>query len=135
MKKLGGSVSAIIAAVVLALGTVTVFWVLQDYGPQSAIRRFHLAVAENNSVDMQQVVAQPVTSSDVQELIRGVVFLTSNGPYQIARMDRQPREVAAAAVYSLPGGQRQVLIWVVVKDHRLWRVDATRTLDLLKMRG
>ena len=129
------SLLSVLTVAVLAGGTLTVFGRLQNYGPQSAIRRFHLAVAEDNSADLQRVVLQPVTSPDVLELKKGVMILTSNGPYQISRMDRRPGEVAVAAIYSLPPPQTLVVIWVTVKDGRDWKVDAKKTLDLLKMRG
>lgn len=120
--------SSAIAAAALAVITIFVFWVLQDYGPESAIRRFHDAVLNRDPVALAQVTAEALNDPNVVHLEQNVVQLAQAGAnYRILRMDRGPRRVAAEVQYSLPDGRTGTTMWVVVKQNRVWRVEASET--------
>jgi HAMP domain-containing protein len=123
------------AALALAFVTLSVFYVLQDYGPESAIRRFHRAVQKGDLGDLQRVTEQPIDSKSVGDLYRWVQEMNRYGArYQLLRVERQPRsrEVYAALVYVLPNGETYATVWVVEKQREAWRVDAARTMTIIE---
>ena len=118
---------AYLSAGILALLTLGVFYVLQDYGPESAIRKFHVAAAAGDAGALQSVTQQPVRTQEVQILAAKVRRLLGEGyRYQVLRMDRSPTQVRAAVVYTV-GNIELPEIWVVEKDGRSWKIDAFTT--------
>ncbi len=117
-----------VPAIALALLTLTVFWVLRDYGPESAIRRFHDAVLSNDAQAVAQVTDDDFNDPSVQRLINNVIFLGQRGAtYRILGMQRETRRVAAEVQYNLPDGKAGRTIWIVVKPRRTWKVEASET--------
>lgn len=125
--------SGAVAATVLAILTLGMFYVLQDYGPASSIRRFHAALAEKNLGELQAVTIDKI---DTPDAVRFLHFLypavKDKIPYTVAREDGTSKQVEAAVVYSLPNGQRSAMIWVVVRDRKIWKVDISKTLTLVE---
>jgi hypothetical protein len=123
-----------LSAGVLVFLTLYVFYRLQDYGPESAIRRFHAAIKNRDPVDLQRVTKQPIDSSNTIKLI-GMVqpWLAEGWSYKLLRMDRSPFQVRAAVVYTPPKeeGYERPLIWVVEKSGRAWMVDVDKTVTIL----
>lgn len=120
------------AAAVLALITLGVFSVLQDYGPESAIRRFHAAVMQEDAIELQTVTEQNVRTPAVRELAGQVHSFLTQGNYQLLRMERSPLQVRAAVVYTSRLTHEQFpMIWVVEQRNHVWRVDANKTLTIL----
>ncbi len=123
------------AAALLALVTLAVFYVLQDYGPESAIRRFHRAAQNGDVRELQRVTAEPVTNPAVGEMYNWVRRMQRiGGRYRLARVERQPTRVYAALVYEIPNGEQYATVWVVVKPRgsTLWQVAATDTRTILR---
>jgi hypothetical protein len=121
------------AALALSFVTLSVFYVLQDYGPESAIRRFHRAVRIGDSNDLARVTEQPIGSPPVQELIAWVNQMNFIGArYQLLRVERQPREVYAALAYVAPNNENYATVWVVEKRGTSWKIDAARTATILR---
>lgn len=116
------------AAAAMSLITLGVFARLQDYGPESAIRRFHVDLMNDNAGDLRQVTTQRLDSKNVYWLEKQVSSaLLSNARYQIAQMDRTPDEVRAVLVYEFPNSPvQEFLVWVVDRSGRSWRVDADK---------
>jgi len=120
-----------LAAFVLAAVTLGVFAVFHDYGPESAIRRFHLAVVNGDRAELQRVTEQPIDTPGPQALRRWVLQMHEAGAhYQLLRVERHPRAVYAAVVYSPPDGEPYGTVWIVRKDDAFWKVDAAATADL-----
>lgn len=130
--------SAILAAILLSLGVLSLFVRLQEYGPESAIRRFHQAVAlgPKGDAQLQRVTVQKVESDDVRYLENAVVEATAGGRnrFRILRTDRTPTQVRAVVAYTRPVGPLY-LVWVVDRVGRNWRVNATQTTLLLPQPG
>jgi len=104
---------------------------LQDYGPESAIRRFNSALQRGDLLEVQSVTEQPLDSPTAQELIYLVNTLLQQGfSYQLLKMDRQPGQVRAAVVYSRGKYQIYPVIMVVEKDQRVWKIDADKTVTI-----
>jgi hypothetical protein len=124
---------SLVSAGVLACLTILVFSVLHDYGPASAIRKFHAAIAANDLSDLQQVIDVPVTDDSVSYLAnKWIRPLMARGIQpQVARQDRQQNAVRVAVVYKLPDGDQLAIIWIVDRDKRLWRINTRETASLL----
>lgn len=121
------------AAATLSLLTLGVFYVLQDYGPESAIRRFHDAVLKRDPVELQRVTDEDVRSQSVQQLITQVGAFMRSGSYQLLRMERSATQVQAAVVYRARGSRDVFpMIWVVEKRGGLWKVNADKTMTILR---
>ena len=120
--------SSAVTAAALMLLTLAVFSVLQDYGPESAIRRFRDAVRRMDGRALAAVTEEPLDDPRVTHLVQAVKALDESGAsYQILRMDREPRRVAAEVLYTLPDGRQGQTWWIVVKSRRAWRVEARET--------
>lgn len=116
----------------MALITLAVFSTLQDYGPESAIRRFHAAIASDDGPELQQVTEQSIQAPQVRYLATWVRLLQQQGyRYQLMRMDRSPTQVRAAVVYTA-GNIVRPMIWVVEKKGHTWKVDAVKTDTILR---
>jgi hypothetical protein len=124
-----GTGASITAAACLAAITVFVFYTLRDYGPRSALRRFHDDVRSQNAADLQQVTAEPINTQEVQRLAAVVYQIDQHrGSSRVAAVDRDPGEVELLVLYSFGRGTAR-LVWIV--DHQsngTWAVDATKTL-------
>lgn len=121
-------ISAWIASAVLAAITLGVFYVVRDYGPESAIRRFQFAVLSRDTNALGAVTLQPLNDPSVQHLVTSVEMLTQRGAnYQILQMNRGPDAVVAAVQYTLSNGESAPTYWVVVKQNRTWKVDTLET--------
>ena len=128
-----------VAAAALAFVTVFTFYVLRNFGPQSAIRRFHVAAWNGNIGQINTVSLQPFSSSTptgalvafVQELVQ------VNATYDIQSIRFLPKtsgrdpEVIASVEYVAPNGRRKYVAWHVVELPGEWRVDCRATWDEL----
>lgn len=125
--------SSLWTAGVLAFVVLFVFFVLQEYGPESAVRRFHRAVQTKNWREVQLVTKQPFEEWAVQRLVADVASLTqSPGSHRLVRMDRSPGQVRAAVVYYHPRRLPVVRIWIVERFREGWKIDADKTLTTLR---
>lgn len=122
------------AAAALAVITLSVFYVLQDYGPESAIRRFHHAVQVGDANELARVTEQSLQDPSTSELARWVNQMSRLGAhYRLLRVDREPSKVYAALEYVLPNGETYPTVWIVDRTERggTWRVDAQSTVMVL----
>lgn len=120
------------AAAALAIVTLGVFGTFRDYGPESAVRRFHHGVVTGDDREIGQVVSQPVGSTAVQELKQFVQLAMSRGgaQYRIETSKRTDQQVDMLALYGAPR-----IVWVVVKEPDRWRIDPYLTLQSLRRLG
>jgi hypothetical protein len=125
---------AAIPALILSALVLGVFWALRDFGPESALRRFHMASVNRDEAMLGDVTdfspnpqyAQAL-SSRVQDLAR------AGGRYELRRMDRSRTRVVAEVVYRFPfTGQQIPSLWVVEKTQGRWRVNPYRTMTLME---
>lgn len=125
--------SAYVAAALLAAVTLGVFYRLQDYGPESALRRFHSDVINKDTDDLQRVTIEPIESANAFNLERFVYGIMHAGArYELVRMDRSPDQVRAAVIYRVPNSPKDVaMIWVVERTPQGWRVNADKTVTII----
>ena len=120
------------AAATLAVATLGVFATFQNYGPESAVRRFHHAIVTRNDAELAQVVDTSPETSAVRDL-RSYVTRSLNGgaSYRIVKSERSPTQVEMLALYA----GRPPIVWVVVKARDRWRVDPYLTLQGMRRLG
>jgi hypothetical protein len=128
MKEGSQNRSSVLAAVVLAAITFFTFYTFRDYGPASAVRRFHEDILSGNLRDLQDVCTTPVGSPDVAQLASFLKSLEEGGAVpKMASMDRYPDEVEVLVLYQSNGGS-QPFVWVVSRREIGWQVNAVQTL-------
>ncbi len=125
-----------LAAAALALVTIFTFYVFQDFGPQSVIRRFHIDVARQDWRDINLVAKDNISSPATQDMIQFVhEMVVNNASYEIVSLKRLHREVLAAVEYRLPNGAGVGVVWHVVQGQNDWRVDCKATEEGLLHRS
>ena len=129
----GSRTSTGIAALLLATLTISVFWALQNSGPESVLRRFHRAAVNGDFQELAEVVSPDSTPQAVRILQYGVADYARMGArYQMLRMKRSPRLVQATVAYVLPNRQMvPTMTWIVEKRGTQWKVNADKTLSVL----
>ena len=126
------SIPGLVTASILAVLTLGAFYILQEYGPVSAVRRFHMALARGDKASEQQVIDEPVKDESVQYLEKIVGGLIGQGVQpQLARMDSQGDQDDVAVVYHLPDGGTLAIIWIVERKKSIWKIDAHSTATAL----
>lgn len=125
----------ILASALLALLTLTVFYVLRDYGPESAIRKYNEAVINGDIVGLDQISTQPDSSPSggwLHDQVRD--FLAAGGRLHLDRMERNPAQnIDVASVrYVFPNQQVRGFLFVVTKQDHLWKVSPQMTEQALQ---
>ena len=128
-----GGVPGLGASLVLAGVTLAVFATFQNYGPESAVRRFHHAIANHDRAELEQVVEGGADSSAVRELGSAVsgALAASGANYQIVTSERTPTQVVMLARYR----GHDSIVWIVTKARDRWRIDPYLTLQGLRRLG
>ncbi|MCO5297764.1 MAG: hypothetical protein M9921_12985 [Fimbriimonadaceae bacterium] len=127
-----------IASGLLAVLTLSVFWVLQYYGPESAIRRFHVATLSGDLAELQQVTSEDVGDPAVLSLREKVYLIAkAGGTFELGRMGLDGRSVTAEVRYRIPRLGILVTVWLVQKppSDNHWKINATRTLANFRALG
>jgi hypothetical protein len=122
------------AAALLAVLTLSVFFLLQNYGPESTVRRYHEAVAKGDRVTQDQLIEEtPDNPAAVQlsSLLTGIRRVADG--YRPVNMDRKPGSVLLEVAYIRGNGIMARLPWIVHKrpGWNRWRISATDTLRWL----
>jgi len=130
-----------VAAAFLACLTIRVFFELQDYGPESAIRKFNEAVKNNDLGAMQAATLggrEGLKGDKVPFLFWSLTQWDRRGiPMQIERIKRTGNEVRAEMVLTIPHQPHDTIwamTWVVERTGRDWLVDANKTATILSDR-
>ncbi|HLO98887.1 MAG TPA: hypothetical protein VK171_09865 [Fimbriimonas sp.] len=146
--------ASLLPAALLALIVIFTFGSLQNYGPESTVRRFHTSLTniqksqlENRGIPanewarlrsslVEDVGATPGSGTDqyAKLLVERVYDQYRIGAtYSLARMDRHPREVRIAVVYAPPGMPQSTIVWVVTKPSgsREWKINARKTFSAM----
>ncbi len=124
-----------VAAALLASLTIRVFFELQDYGPESAVRRFYEAVPYTvKTSDMSELKA--VSTDEIQgraeiDMILTLAQWEMHGvPMQIVRLEGTGNEARVVVAFSFPTAPQETVwtpVWVVQRRGKSWRVDVSKT--------
>ena len=121
--------ASLISALVLVLLTAGVFWVLQGYGPESALRKFHRAAINHEWRDLEEVVTPGSYRQNVQLLASMVeTYARIGARYQLGRVRRSSNRVIAEVFYSFPNNRSDPVFWVIEKVRDGWRVNVNETV-------
>jgi hypothetical protein len=110
---------------------------LQDYGPGSAIRRFHQGVAQQDLNMVQGAIMQPVEAPSVGRVVKRVQSLLQDEPPRVAGTERDlsrragPPQVRVVMVYRDIDGSPFPIVWVVEKPSRVWRINVDKTETII----
>ncbi|MCA0359632.1 MAG: hypothetical protein LCH41_01125 [Armatimonadetes bacterium] len=122
-----------LAAAVLVVLVLAVFFVSRDTGPESTVRRYHQALANADTTGTRALqtddsqLAGPLLDSNVRRLI------VESQEIQLGRVRREGRTAYVDVVYRIPqSGSMMAVRYVVEKPGLRWRIDAPETLSLLR---
>ncbi|MBI1334930.1 MAG: hypothetical protein JST12_05485 [Armatimonadetes bacterium] len=147
--------ASLLPAAILSLLVVFTYSTLQNYGPESTLRKFHTSLhnisvsqANDKKIPMSdwnlmrttliENIGTPESGGDeyAMNLIRRVwLQLRAGATYSLARMERHPNEVRIVVLYTLPKQPPTPMVWVVDKidgTHE-WKISARKTLSALSV--
>lgn len=149
--------ASLLPALVLGCLVLFTYSKLQNYGPQSTLRKFHNAI---HNINQSQSNSKGIPSAD-WEVLRSTLeedIGTPNDPqdpanreamaviarvfrqfqggssYSLGLMDRRiPREVRIAVVYQKEKQPPAPMVWIVEKPYggREWKISAHKTLSAM----
>lgn len=120
-------------AILLAAVTLIVFFVLQNSGPESAVRQFHEAAINNSPRELQQVTLQSVNENSDAYMMASIVqhdFMAGARVRIVGTrktMDGSPNRRIVDVVYLFNNRVVRAVPWVVVRERHLWKVDVVAT--------
>lgn len=122
---------SLVPAIVLAALVLAVFSQLQNYGPQSAVRRFHEALLTNNDKELEEVLYQPTDPLAVARIVsRFYPLIHEEGAHiRLRDVQRSPSVVYVSVSYHTPN-HAGYAVWVTTKTPSGWKVDAAGTWSL-----
>ena len=146
--------ASLFPAILLGALVLFTYSTLQNYGPESTLRKFHTAIREINQSqlagkgipksdwnDLRATLSEDLgeidgtTDPQTKEILQRVTLLMEAGyTYSLARMDRRfPREVRIAVVYQKGKLPPTSMVWVVDKPSggREWKISARKTLSAM----
>lgn len=119
------------AAFVLGALTVTVFYMLQNFGPESAIRRFHHGAGQGDFREMARVTLEDPSSPSFRFLANLVREHASRGAQvRLSHVERRAGRAFASVDYIMLN-QYYPMTWIVDRKQAGWFVNATETCALL----
>lgn len=132
-----GAESGLAAAAILAALTIAVFFALQNYGPESAVRRLHEAFLRKDRAAFAQLLDEPLDDPSVSGVI---LTLERIAPYADSyRLESMERKVNAARLGVVYLRRSRIIAaapwWVDRVGSRVWRINATKTVKWMRDYG
>ena len=141
--------TAYVAAISLALITLFVFYTLQNFGPESAVRRFNALLqtaaqaAKGGQIqipaaDLSNAVLPPSDGASITFVVQQFApYFVQGGTFQIIKRatgDSYPRKgwtehtVLVEVVYNVQGSAPDFAVWVAAQDRNgQWKIDTDLT--------
>lgn len=128
------SATNLVAASVLAVLTLSVFYLLREFGPESAVRKFHRAVLSRNYAQLNEVIHSETDPVELDYLASRVWnFAATDGRFQIRSLQRSTDQVTAEVEYSFPNRALVVTtFWVITRESSAWKVNVNATAQMWK---
>ena len=145
--------ASLLPAILLGILVLFTYFTLQNYGPESTLRKFHSALIR---IDQAQAAGKKIPKADWNDLRSTLVedlgdvegtgdaeaygairqvneLLLSGYTYSLAKMDRLTREVRIAVTYEKPKLPPIQMVWIVDKSYggREWKISARKTLSAM----
>ena len=110
---------------------VRVFFELQYYGPESAIRRFNEALKAQDIAAVQQASSEPLQGDAEKRFLATLLDWDLHGvTFQVEKIVRTGNEVRAIVVFNFPKGDPEGFAWVIQHRGRQWLVDVNKTATI-----
>jgi len=132
----------IFAAAFVASLTIRVFFELQDYGPESAIRHINEAIRDGDSKTFNSLRVKSAYDSGQAFMVNTLYEWYKNGvTMQVRRILRNGNEVRAVLAFEFPkgnfGGEAWPgmvwgTTWVVERQGAKWYVDLNKTATIFR---
>lgn len=117
--------ASFIAAGLLSVLTLAIFYILRNYGPAQAINLFHAAALSGDQSEIARVTVQPPTSRKVQWL---EALVRHARAIQVVSVTQNPGEATFIIAYRVQEGQ-VTIHWVVDQSANSgWLIDVDKTL-------
>jgi len=117
----------------LAMLTLATFAAAAGRGPESAIKKFHEAIKENDVNGLAQVSVQAPNDPDLQQLAGVVRQLLSIEPHvELGKVQSIRTNAVVDVTYNRGRFGRQTVRFVLTQKRSQWQVDAKETLDLYR---
>lgn len=112
----------------MAVLTLGVFFLLQNYGPESAVRRLNAAI-QTRDLDAFSTLTVPSGPLDERTLLGAVgPYLRPEGQYRVIYTDGQNDRAETVVEYRAPGLPVLYVRYVSVRERNRWRVDVAQSL-------
>ncbi|MFM9873987.1 MAG: hypothetical protein ACKVQS_11045 [Fimbriimonadaceae bacterium] len=119
------------SAIILTLLTLSVFAYSKDQGPESAVRRYHQAIAEG---DMESLRQNEVSESRYSKQLSTylVQVMAQSQRASLGRVRQNGRFAYVDVIYPLASGRGMAAMRFVVEKPKLrWQVNPDETVKLL----
>ena len=124
---------SIAVALALSVLTLATFAAAAGRGPESAVKKFHEAIKENDAADLARVLAQPEDNADSVQLAGLVSQLLSVDPHvELGKVQSAGQTASIDVIYNRGRYGRQAVRFVIVQKSSHWVIDAQKTLDLYR---
>ena len=147
--------ASLLPAFLLGILVLFTYSTLQNYGPESTLRRFHAAIytisqSQINNKGIPPAAWNSLRSTLIEDIgnldgtesrnydateVYGEVFrqFREGMTYSLARMDRHSRDVRIAVIYQKDKVPPRSIVWVVEKPlgGREWKINAQKTLSVM----
>lgn len=120
---------SIVSALLLSVVTLAVFGLLQDHGPESALRKFHVAAVNRDQKGLLDVIDVNTDPNFVMQLQQNVYTVARmGGRYEMRQIMRGQGTAIALVIYSIPRRNQEIAqMWALKRERGKWRIDADAT--------
>ena len=120
----GTKISSVVAAVLLSAVTLSTFYLLRNYGPESTIQRFHTAALAGDQAELTKLVANP-REERLVILIDEVRRMARFGAHpEVEDVQRGPGEVLVHIAYRSAYTVEEIYWDVKETKASNWLIDA-----------
>ncbi len=120
----------IAASAVLSVVTLGVFYKLSSTGPVATLKLFHVAVQDRDSKLLERVTDAETdpNASYLVYIVRG--YMDRGAQFRLVDSKPERNSVLMTVTYSV-GSQTAPMFFVLNREGRTWRIDATASLQTL----
>lgn len=115
----------------LATLVLTVFGMAQNSGPQSAIVRFHEAVASGNQDRISAMIEGSPEEREARQIVQLINQLMRQGfGFNVVEVRQQGRNAVALVQYGAMNQRFYTISFALVMRGNQWRIDSAETYRL-----
>ncbi len=124
-----GRAIPMVTASALALLTLAVFWFLRESGPESAVRKFHIAVVNGDTAVLEDLLAAGSSRYATSYLVAVVAnYARAGAQFRIHGTARGTEATFVEVDYVVPRRTPVPVLWATMKQGGRWRIHPDLTL-------